>query len=82
MIITAIRYQVQGRSESGDEWGWEYAAGQAEDATYRTEMAAERALDNLAETTGWGRDRLRVERIDVAGRRPSLTRRARHGGVL
>jgi predicted transcriptional regulator len=59
---TVALYRTEGLSEDGS-WGWEQLGGTLSDVTYRTEAQANRALDQLAATTGWPRDRMMVRRI-------------------
>jgi hypothetical protein len=62
MPTTLTRYQIQGLSEEG-QWEWQVVAGKESGATYLTEAQAERALENLIETTGWDRARHRVQQV-------------------
>ena len=58
------RYQVQGRDDScGAGWSWMAVAGKEADATYDTEADAYLALRNLAATTGWPLENMRVVEV-------------------
>jgi hypothetical protein len=57
-------YRVEGRDDScGEGWSWMSVAGTEADATYDTEAEAVLAMHNLAVSTGWSRDNLRVIKV-------------------
>jgi len=55
-------YEIQGRDEMG-QWSWYSVAGERSAALFDTREEAEAALDNLAETTGWDREAMRVVEV-------------------